>query len=88
MSNSEINNYFKNFFEEKGFEFSSFKVDTSFGKSDMPIEVLIDALTHPKQNNEFLRNVSNITQNLDFKNAPESEFFNFFTAVAQDLSNF
>jgi hypothetical protein len=72
----ELNLFFKNFFKEKEFD-----------KSDMPFEVLIDALTHHEQSVIFLRKVASITSNLDFNNAPQDEFRKFFIYVTKGLAN-
>jgi hypothetical protein len=84
---TELNLFFANFFIEKDLDKSSFLVETvNYGQSDMPFDVLVDALTHPDQNINFLREVATIISTLDFNNAPQSEFRKFFLFIANSLA--
>ena len=87
MNTEELNQYFATFFKEKDLHCESFKVTHSFyGESEMPVSDLISALTHPQQSFTFMREIAGNLIRLDSRNASDSKFVEYFTEVAQELT--
>jgi hypothetical protein len=83
----ELNDFFNSFFENKELECSSFKVQHSlYGCSEMPLTILIESLTNPNQSITFLKEVAEQVTRLDYRNSSNKRFTQFFSDVAQELT--